>query len=156
MKERSNLSNGAEITIYYGEEGKRKPQTFHIVRLISNRGASTIAYRAYHENSSNIGVLREFFPLEDDIVLDRNPEGVIKLDMDPDSEAERSDFLISKRHYLEPLYILQKLRRAKEDDSLAFIPNFEIYFGVENSEADDGTVYMDPCRANRNFFIDMR
>lgn len=144
MNKRSVLDNGTSIELYAEEKGKRDKREFHITKLISEDGASTVAYRAYHENSSNIGILREYYPLKDDLALDRDQNGRICLDMKETAEAERTEYLKGKERYLSPFLELRELQRTKENDELAsFIPNFEIYYGSQNTGInDDGTVYI--------------
>ena len=72
--QRDYLKNDSVLELYSDEGSNRNKREFHITRLISNEGGSTIAYRAYHQNSSNIGVLREFYPISSDIVIERNED----------------------------------------------------------------------------------
>lgn len=145
MNQRDYLKNDTVIELYSDEGDGRNKRQFHITRLISNEGGSTIAYRAYHENSSNIGVLREFYPTGDgvDIGLYRNPEDKLCVDMSEDSEAERVEFFENRERYLAPFLTLKNIQREKENDTLAtFIPYFEICYGCPDRECDDGTIYI--------------
>lgn len=143
MINRSILENGTSIELYVEEKGRRDSREFHITKLVSDKGASVIAYRAYHQNSSNIGVLREYYPQKDDIVLERDADGRIHVDMNESSEAERKEYLDGRERYLAPYVELGKLQREKENDDLAsFIPYFEICYGCKDMAQDDGTVYV--------------
>lgn len=143
MTNRSILENGTSIELYVEEKGRRDSREFHITKLVSDKGASAIAYRAYHQNSSNIGVLREYYPQKDDIVLERDADGRIHVDMNESSEAERKEYLDGRERYLAPYVELGKLQREKENDDLAsFIPYFEICYGCKDMAQDDGTVYV--------------
>lgn len=141
MSGRNVLKNGTVLELFEKGEKERLPKKFHITKLVSDRGASTVVYRAYHGNSSNIGILREYYPVEDDLVLKRDEDGRIRLDMSPESEAERSEYLLSRDKYLEPFFELRKLQIGKEQE-IVFIPGFEIYYGSRDAEYDDGTVYI--------------
>ena len=143
MNQRDYLKNDSVIELYSDEGKSRIIREFHITRLISNEGGSTIAYRAYHQNSSNIGVLREFYPMSDDIVLDRDSEGKLCVDTSEESEAEREEFFEGRKRYLAPFLTLKNIQREKENDVLAtFIPYFEICYGCKDKDADDGTIYI--------------
>lgn len=143
MNQRDYLKNDSVIELYSDESESRNKRQFHITRLISNEGGSTIAYRAYHQNSSNIGVLREFYPMSDEIVLDRNEAGKLCVDMSEGSEAEREEFLDNRKRYLSTFLTLKNIQREKKNDTLAtFIPYFEICYGCQDGEEDDGTIYI--------------
>lgn len=145
-KQRQTLDKGDILRLYTEKAGNGAQNVceFHITKLVSDRGASTIAYKAYHQNSSKPGILREFYP-KNSLVIDREASGRIQIDHHPDFEKEREEYLERKERYLEPYRELRKIQlecqsEKEHDDLYSFIPYFEIYCGSCNP--NDGTIYI--------------
>lgn len=143
MSIRDILEKNTRMTLYIEENGIRVARDFIIMGLISDKGASTLAYRAYHENSSNIGILREFYPLEEELVLKRKDDGSLIVEQDEELECERHHFYQKRKEYLAPYLLLRELQIRNDNDALAsFIPYFEICYGDRRKDSDQGTIYI--------------
>lgn len=106
---------------------------FNITKRI-NDGGSVICYEAYHDGSIK-GILKEFYP-KDDISLERRKDG--QLIYAEGFDAAREKLKKEMKDYIEPYKALLKIKR-ENNDLATFIPDFEIYRGLEDGT---GTVYI--------------
>ena len=99
-----------------------------------NDGGSVICYEAYHDGNVK-GILKEFYP-KDAISLERRTDG--QLDYVDGFDAAKEKFKKEMKEYIEPYKALLKIKR-ENNDLATFIPDFEIYQGLEDGT---GTVYI--------------
>lgn len=137
MKERQHLRK--TILLCGKSDGISFKRTFHIAKVISGEGASSISYEAYYENSGR-GVLKEFYP-QDAFGLERNEDG--QLIHSPEFKDAYERFIQAEREYIEPYEMLLEAKQNVVNKDLAtFIPAFEIYHGCNSEGKVIGSTYI--------------
>lgn len=114
-------------------ENKRK---FFIDGLAEGQGASSVVYKAHHENGG-IGILKEFYPANA-ICLERLEDG--QLIASDEFGFSYKKFISDMENYLKPYKLLLEIRQVK-NAHLQFIPSFEIYYSCTDI-GEIGTVYI--------------
>ena len=137
MIKRSYLDN--TIVLFGESDGKSFQRSFTITRKI-NEGADGVTYEAYHEKSGK-GILKEFYPEDEVLLLERDLSG--RLGHNDDIKVSFEQFRKRKEAFLKSYEMLLNIRRKRDDRDLAtFIPFFELYYSGINSDHYESTVYI--------------
>lgn len=136
MKTRQQLKKS--ILLCGESDGAAFRRTFNIVKKIGE-DSSAICYEAYY-GSSGRGVLTEFYPQDESVLLERKNDQLV---CNSDSEDDREYFNELKNEYIQPYKMLSELIKNSEDNELAaFVPAFEIYYGCNEDSAPMGSAYI--------------
>ncbi len=136
---RKVLDKGDVITLY--DYVNNEERVFQITDLQSDVGGSVVVYRAWHDNGSFPGILKEYYPLDYCEKMSRNSltGGLFFDDDNVSSNVER--FKLAKENYLK---IFKELKELYNKESVVypypFIPYFELFLADKNN--DSASVYV--------------
>ena len=137
MIERKPLKGS--ILLYCESDGKRFPRRFQIDKK-SSEGTFSLCYEAHYEKSGH-GILKEFYPKDAALAIERDETG--QLTFTPGLDAAREKFERQLKRYLEAYQMLVEAKQAQETPELeTFIPDFEIYYGCDEKNNPSGTAYI--------------
>lgn len=145
MKEHYNLKKS--ILLCWENDKEKFKRTFTIVKKLSEE-TSAIYYEAYSENGKK-GILKEFYPKG--FALERDKNG--QLFPFRESEDRKEKFQKAKQEYLEPYnMLLEEKKKGNEPELVTFIPEFEIYYGCDETYNKIGSVYIWMHKSNVETF----
>lgn len=135
---RTILENGKKIVLCENIDGKSINREFIIDGYIGE-GGSIICYNAHH-STSGIGVLKEFYPVNN-VYVKRDESGHIVSEID--SECFKEEFKKAKEDYLRPYNMFLKAFQNDDNKDIAtFILPFTLLYDNFERNDSEGSVYV--------------